>query len=204
MEYQYAWPALLLVAFGCAQPAQIRDRSGYLAEASRAYPGEDKERLISAAEAILRQSDPNNIDVRYSPDGFTALRRYFIYAIIATQSGREKWDFSASNTAGGTRASLTITEAGVGSSAYSSAAYDRPMASVPLYRLFWGRVDYMLGRRPDWITCDQAQAELLSNSAPDTLSGLCGPTSAGRTAPPPERLPALVIQAPPKRAGKAS
>jgi hypothetical protein len=73
------------------------------------------------------------------------------------------------------------------------------MASVPLYRLFWSRVEYMLARRPDWVTCEQAGAELATTNtnATTALGGLCGPTSDGRNAPPPEPLPPLVAGRPP-------
>jgi hypothetical protein len=76
------------------------------------------------------------------------------------------------------------------------------MASVPLYRLFWSRVEYMLNKRPDWVTCEQAAAELQSSNtnAIAALGGLCGPTSDGRNAPAPEPLPALVNPASPRAA----
>jgi len=51
----------------------------------------------------------------------------------------------------------------------------------------------MLGRRPDWVTCDQAAAELESTNTNTAaaLGGLCGPTSDGRNAPAPDPLPPL-------------
>ena len=190
-----------LMVTGCAAPHQIRDRSDYLAEGTRTYQGENRERVIKAAETVLRISDPNDFEFRYTAAGFEGLRRYFIYAVLASASGREKWEF-LTEPAGtnAVRASVSISDAGQASGGYSTNRYEGAMASVPLYRLFWSRVDYMLGKRPDWVTCDQAaELEKASNTnAADALGGLCGPTSDGRNAPPPEPLPRMVATVEPQ------
>lgn len=195
------WPtcASVLVLASCAAPHQIRDRSDFLAEAAREYRGESSERVIRAAEIVLKLSDPNDFEFRHSLNGFTGLRRYVIYAVLAAAQGREKWDLITEVTPGGVRASISVSEAGVASGGYSAQAYEGAMASVPLYRLFWARVDYMLGRRPDWVTCGEAAAELEKSNTNTSaaLGGLCGPTSDGRDAPAPEPLPALARSAPP-------
>src|SRR3954469_15865342 len=82
-----------LVLTGCAAPHQIRDRSDYLAEGTRTYQNENRERVIAAAELVLKTSDPSDFEFRYAQAGFTGLRRYTIYAVLAAAQGREKWDF---------------------------------------------------------------------------------------------------------------
>lgn len=180
------WTAILtcLLLAGCATPHEIRDRDDYLAEASRTYTAKTKEQVIRAAEIVLKNSDPSDWDMRYEGDGFVGLRRYFIYAVLATQSGREKWQFQARESGDSIQASLTVSEAGVGAGGYNVTPYERSMSSIELYRLFWARVDYVLGIRSDWMTCAQAKGKAGS----DALSGLCGSTSGGRNAPPPQRL----------------
>jgi hypothetical protein len=192
--------ALACMLAGCAAaPQQVRDRDDYLAEASRVFPGETRERVLKAAETVLKVSDPTDFEFRYTLTGFVGLRRYFIYAVLAAAQGREKWDFMTEVGPAGLRASVSISEEGTTSSGYSRGAYENAMASVPLYRLFWSRVEYMLARRPDWVTCEQAAAELATTNTNTTaaLGGLCGPTSDGRNAPPPEPLPPLVAGRPP-------
>ena len=178
---------------GCAAaPHQVRDRDDYLAEATRVFPGETRERVLKAAETVLKISDPADFEFRYTLTGFTGLRRYFIYAVLAAASGREKWEFLTEPDPAGLRASVSISEEGTSSGGYSSNRYEGAMASVPLYRLFWSRVEYMLSKRPDWVTCEQAAGELqASNTNTLALGGLCGPTSDGRNAPAPEPFPPL-------------
>lgn len=197
--------AILLLCSACAAPHQIVNRDDFLAEAIRHYPGETRERVIKAAETVLKISDPPDWDFRYTLNGFVGLRRYIVYAVFASQNGQEKWEFLADEDAErpkSIRASVSISEAGVVSGGYSVTPYEAKMASLPLYRLFWKRVDYMLRKRPDWVTCDQAAAELeetRTNTA--ALSGLCGTTSEGRDAPAPERLPMLPAQPAARRQG---
>jgi hypothetical protein len=177
-----------------AAPHQVRDRDDYLAEATRVFPGETRERVLKAAETVLKISDPTDFEFRYTLTGFTGLRRYFIYAVLAAASGREKWDVMTEPDPAGLRTSVSISEEGTASGGYSQNRYEGAMASVPLYRLFWSRVEYMLNKRPDWVTCDQAGAELAASNTNTVaaLGGLCGPTSDGRNAPAPEPFPPLV------------
>ena len=180
---------LFLTACGHA-PVQINDRQDYLAEATRTYQKQGKERIIQAAETILKTSDPNKFDMRYTGGGFVGLRKYFIYAIIASASGQEKWEFNVEEKGDTQVAALTLSDAGITASGSSINRYEGSLNAIPLYRLFWKRMDYMLGNRPDWVTCNQ-EVELLRAADVNpisALSGLCGPTSAGRDAPAPEPL----------------
>jgi len=195
--------ALSAALAGCAAaPHQVRDRDDYLAEAIRVFPGETRERVLKAAETVLRISDPADFEFRYTLTGFTGLRRYFIYAVLASASGREKWEFQTEADPTGLKASISISEEGTSGGGYSRSNYEAAMASVPLYRLFWNRIEYMLSRRPDWVTCEQAAAELQSSDTNPiaALGGLCGPTSDGRNAPAPEPLPPLAKPAPARSA----
>ena len=197
-----------LVCASCSVPHQIINREDFLAEATRHYPGESRERVIKAAETVLRISDPKDWDFRYTLNGFVGLRRYFVYAVIASAQGQEKWEFLADEDAAQPntiRASVSISEAGVSTGGYTSTPYEGKMASIPLYRLFWDRVDYMLRKRSDWVTCDQVFEELeKTRTTHDALAGLCGPTSEGRDAPAPEPLPPLAVAAIPKPVKKKS
>jgi hypothetical protein len=187
--------ALGLCLSACAAPHQIVDRTDFLAEATRIYSGETTERVIEAAQRVLKQSDPGNVEIRNTLNGFTALRPFVIYLVLSSARGSEKWDFTADRDAtGGVRAGLTVSETGEVYSITSTPQHaDAALASVPLYRLFWSRVDYVLGHRENWPTCEGAEADLraTNTNTVTALGGLCGPTSGGRNAQPPERLPVL-------------
>ena len=181
--------ALTLAGCGHA-PIQITDRQDYLAEATRTYPGEQKERVIQAAETILKSSDPGKLDMRYTGKGFVGLRQYSYYAILAAGQGQEKWEFEVEERPGSQFASLSVSDAGIVAVGSSVRHHENALNAIPLYRLFFKRMDYMLGRRPDWVLCaDETQAlQQTGTNSMSALSGLCGATSAGRDDAPPEPL----------------
>ncbi|WP_424360225.1 hypothetical protein [Methylocystis parvus] len=187
MRLKYIVFALSLSSCGSA-PHTITDRDDFLAEATRRYKGEDRERVIRAAETVIKHSDPADVEIRYTASGFTALRKYFIYAVFASASGREKWEFTVEDAPGAKVASISISEAGTSTGGYAATPYENTMNAFPLYRLFWKRVDYMLGLRPDWAYCthEETAVRAAGQSPASALSGLCGPTSEGRDAPPPQ------------------
>jgi len=190
--------ALAVLAAGCQQTARIDDRQSFFKEATRTYPGESRERVLQAAERVLRQSDPADFEFDHSLYGFVASRRYMVYAVLAAANGKERWDLQTEEGPEGLRAVLNVSESGVSHGGYSSIPFEARMASVPLYRLFWARVEYVLGKRKDWVSCESARAALGENASAEALSGLCGITSDGRNAPPPEAMAPL---APPPRRG---
>lgn len=197
MRLKVLFAALALTSCGAA-PHKITDRDDFLAEATRRYKGEDRERVIRAAETVIKNSDPSDVEVRYTSNGFTALRKYFIYAVFVTASGREKWEFTVEDAQGTKVASINISEAGVTNGSYTAAPYENTINAFPLYRLFWKRVDYMLGLRQDWASCSQEEdlVRAAGQNPAAALSGLCGPTSEGRDAPPPQPFaPATAIPA---------
>lgn len=116
-------------------------------------------------------------------------------AVIAASVGREKWEMQTEGGGRTVRASISVSEAGTSSDGYTVTPYENRMASVPLYRLSWDRVDYMLGNRPDLISCDQASATLAAtNTDSASLGGLCSPTGDGRNAPPPPPLERTIFK----------
>lgn len=197
MKMILAVSALALTLGGCGTaPVQINDRSDYLAEATRLYQNEDKERVIRAAETIIKTSDPTHVDMRYEGNGFTALRSYFVYAVLASQKGQEKWDFHIDEKPNAVEASLSISDQATVYGGYSAEHVEGSMKSIPLYRLFWKRMDYMLGRRADWASCSE-EGTALANAginAMAALSGLCGGTSYGKDTVP-EPLPTRAVTA---------
>ena len=131
-------------------------------------------------------SDPSDFDFRDNLTGFTGLRRYFIYAVVAAANGREKWEFTTEPDGPNIRASVAVSEAGTAAGGSSATPYDNKLASVPLYRLFWNRVDSMLGKRPDWVSPQSCKAP--TPAQPPLLAGCVGRQVTDGTRRPRRRL----------------
>jgi hypothetical protein len=184
------WTALLaiLVLSGCMRPERTTSHADWLKEATRTWHGETKARVIAAAEAVLKHSDPKDFTFEYSKSGFSARRRFFIYAVIATAEGEDRWTFAASDNSEGASASVRIIQRGTATAGRATERFRDNQTMVGSFRLFYARLDYMLGKRADWISCADAPIRLdLAREAPG-LQALCSMTHQANDHAPPARL----------------
>jgi hypothetical protein len=185
--------AALLVGIavaGCTPAARVSDHADWLKEATRVWPGETRARVISAAEAVVKHADPRDTTIEYNRHGFAARRKFFIYALIATASGTENWTFSSAENVHGASATVRIVQRGTAQAGSHSERFRENQVYLGSLRLFYARIDYLLGRRPDWITCSQAQAKLALPVANPGLQSLCSLTHQGKDTPPPPKVAA--------------
>jgi hypothetical protein len=172
---------------------RVTSHADWEREATRFYAGESKARMIAAAETVLRNSDPGDISFEYRASGFTARRKYFYYAVFASADGEDRWSFYAGENKTGAKATVYLvdrmalrTVAGDGRSRVNQRL-------IGTFRLFYARMDYVLGRRHDWPTCQGAPASLAVRPDQPGLDGLCSPTHQAsavvpaQLGPPPKR-----------------
>jgi hypothetical protein len=186
----FATLASLSALASCAAP-EINSRAEFEAEAVRTFAGIPASKVTAAAEAVIAQSDPGDVSFRRSLSGFEASRRYLVVLPTMTgMHGNVEFRFEAAETPAGTRASLAVVDQMNIAGWTSTTPYTNTAPNnAALFRLFWARVDYVLGRRPDWLTCAMASAQLESPfKGTDALEALCGGTAQGANAPAPQRL----------------
>jgi hypothetical protein len=178
----------LLLLSACARSERVTSHADWMKEATRVWPGETRARVIAAAEAVLKQADPRDTKFEYNQRGFQAKRAFFIYAVIASAEGVDTWSFTTAENSEGASASVRIIQRGKAVAGQHSERFRDNQTMVGSFRLFWARMDYMLGQRPDWVSCVEAPAKLdLPPGAPG-LEGLCSLTHQGRNEPPPPKL----------------
>jgi hypothetical protein len=182
--------ALALLTAACARGERTLNHADWLKESTRIWPGENKARVIAAAEAVVKHSDPGDIAIEYNRSGFVARRKFFIYAVLATAEGEDRWTFSTSENSEGASAAVRVIQRGTARSGNVTDRFRENQTFLGSFRLFYARIDYMLGRRPDWVTCKDAPAKLgLPQEAPG-LTSLCSITHQGADQPPPVKLSA--------------
>jgi hypothetical protein len=179
-----------LLAGACTTAQRVTDHADWLKEATRVWPGETRARVIAAAEAVVKHADPRDTAVEYNHRGFTARRRFAIYALIASASGTETWTFSSAENEVGASATVRIIQRGTAQAGSRSESFRENQVYVGSLRLFYARIDYLLGRRPDWIACSDAVGKLALPAGNPGLQSLCSLTHQGRDAPPPPRIKA--------------
>lgn len=175
--------ALLLPA--CAGPPDMT-REQSLAETNRIYNAASPEQVARAAEIVLRHSDPPDFTITHSSIGFKAVRHGIIYTVLNAAHERDTWTFSvmpAEN--GGTRASIQVDSDYSMVLGFGSNPGSKP---TPLdYRMFWARVEFVLGLRNEWADCNNAW-RLTNRPQSEGKIFLCSLLHDGRNAPPPPRL----------------
>jgi hypothetical protein len=192
---------LLLFLAACARAERTTSHADWMREATRVWPGESKARVIAAAEAVVKHSDPRDIQVEYSKQGFVARRKFFIYAVLATVDGEDRWTFHASENSEGASASVRVIQRGSAQAGRFSERFRENQVYIGSLKLFYARIEYLLGRREDWIRCSEAVAKLSLPSEAPGLQMLCSITHQGAEAQPPAKLPPKVKAAPEAKKG---
>ncbi|MGL5115144.1 MAG: hypothetical protein ACRC7C_07450 [Beijerinckiaceae bacterium] len=182
-------PALALLLSACATGERPANHADWLREATRVWPGETQARLIAAAEAVVRHADPADTTLEYNKGGFLARRKFVIYAVIAAAVGEDRWTFAASENTEGASASIRVIQRGTAISGSSSERFRDNQTDIGGFRLFYARMEYLLGRRADWVNCQDAPAKLSVSAEKPGTDALCSLTLQSRDAPPPAKLP---------------
>lgn len=139
---------------GCFSGPML-DREAQITETTRTYPDKAKADVLAAAEELLRSVDGKKTTVTYTESGLKATRNYF--SMSTGDSGVATWTVSADAAGKGT----TVT---IAASQTRSRGYDLPVTGNASYRLFFSRLDYLLGLSTTWVDCYQAASLEASGS----------------------------------------
>jgi hypothetical protein len=186
--------ALACVALSLAAcnttPDLLLDEAAFTSATSRRFPGETRERIVRAAESVLRQSDPGR-QITTRTEGFASFRQFESYGFVVAEGGGDLWTVTSRDLADGAEAVVRLAPRNGGGPAGPAISITGGRNPAPLYDLFWSRVEYVLGRRADWTTCGAAESALRGRGQGlAALSGLCGSGAEARALPPPPVLEA--------------
>lgn len=169
---RYLSLVLVLSLSGCVTlPPPPQGREEWNSVHTREFSEASVEEVSAAAEKVLRLAD-HDFTFDY-PDGqLMATRHWLVYMLLAASMGTDYWKLTMEPIPSGTRATLQISRAAsavsptpvvglggaVGTSVVSSAMPGRPIRYPSAYELFWSRVEFLLGRSSDWVTCDEFES----------------------------------------------
>lgn len=167
-----------------SRPAALT-REEWLQVTSREYLGVTIDQAVSAAEEVLRLADGDDFKIFHADDGFHATRNWTIYLVLAAATGTDYWRVTAQEIDGGVKLSVQVNTQSQAISAMPTtsgawAAFTGPLAGRPvegtaIYDLFWGRMDYLMGLRPDWMTCEMARDRVKQGIVWGRRDALCDP-----------------------------
>ncbi|WP_425450309.1 hypothetical protein [Virgifigura deserti] len=160
--------ALLLITLaGCASPRTM-SRDEWLQASTRTYTDVSKDQFFAAAEELFRLADGDDFQVAYpDADQMVATRRWTVYMVLAFSMGTDTWLVRATDESDGLAASVAVSTGNSGAGPMMTTGGDWTVTGAPgagaipvqgtaIYEIFWARMDYLLGKSPDWMTCEEA------------------------------------------------
>ena len=156
---------------GCATaPSGPSNRGEWEQIHVRSYDGVTPRQAQDAAEKILKLAD-KDFKFEYPESGLVGSRKWMVYAAIVIAGGTDYWTIDTKQEGEATRVTVRVTRnsgattvapviGGPGVAPMVSSTPGIPVEQATPYRLFWERMDYSLGKRSDWTTCDTLKARL--------------------------------------------
>lgn len=157
---------VVVVITGCAnQPMEPMSREVWKKETTRVYKNFTKEEIFAASEKLFRLWDGDDFSFSYTPNQLAAVRKWMFFALIAYAEGSDHWqvsvtDSSDQNQALEVRVSLREISSSSslvvgGPTVFMGPAFGQEnFVNTPyIYRLFWSRLDYLLGVSDSWYSC---------------------------------------------------
>lgn len=163
-RYLAAFFAVAIVS-GCATTSMgPSSREDWDSTHVRTYENVTPRQVQDAAEQILKLAD-KDFTFEYPDSGLIATRKWMFYVVISASSGTDYWTVETKPEGAATRVVVRVTRAastimaspvigGQGVASMASGTPGFPLEQRALYKLFWDRMDYFLGKNPVWTTCD--------------------------------------------------
>ncbi len=163
--------------FSCAPqkpmtPEEIAaERTRQMGMITRVYDNKKPEEVLLAAARIFSLAD-DDYTVSHAPTSIQAQRNWMIYLVISATMGTDTWIVEVQPEGSGTKvmarhsgqmASATAmavptSNGGMSATAVTSPAMQNMTTRPAIYQLFFARLDNLMGKRSDWVTCRDASA----------------------------------------------
>lgn len=183
--------------FGCVAPPQYTReeytamRADYDDSRTRTYTDKTKAEVEAAVETLFRLADVD-YQISYGDNVWVANRHWTLYMLIGAAWGKDYWyiDISEASGDGSTivvrqfsdsqTASATPTGGG-GAQVTTAGRMINPdvvdqwelQYRQAMYAVFFGRLDFLLGKKDQWLDCDTAKKWVKENNLKGPLDPLC-------------------------------
>lgn len=150
---------------GCTMPKPDIPLEEFEAASTRNYSDVTRKEVITAIEKIFNLADYKDFQISYTANGIKGIR----WETLFPNNYYYHWDVICKETVNGVQVSTDV----------STEIYPytpRPSATKDVLNLFYGRLDYLLGKSTHWPKCDEystkdkkKKVEALCSNADDTM-----------------------------------
>lgn len=163
-------------------------RAEVLKRIRRVLPGVTAEEALDAAARTFALSGGNNFDISHDIDSVIAHRDYMgAFYLIATEMVFETWRVTARDSAEGAVVVVylqrrhnqnTVMPSGIKKplsaiDTNSVSGAEAAVGEAQAYQMFFGRLNYALGKSTEWPSCSEAKALLSAGEDTSGLAPLC-------------------------------
>jgi hypothetical protein len=162
---------LFIGVAGCATaPPKIADWRPYQ---EREIQGATASQVETALQTVFAYSRPGKYNLRLMPGSAVAERQINHVILLSNVIGKETWAMQVRDVPDGAQVTVdAVVDVSMGT-VLLLPHQERPL-DPSIYDLFWDRLDFALGRRADWVSCEQYWNSIGNPGAAEMpLVGLC-------------------------------
>lgn len=179
-----AWVLLLVgLVAGCATHPQMT-RDEYLQTTQREYEGKSADDVLRAAEQLFVLADGDDFTFHHADDALSASRPWTVYLVLAASMGSDNWLIQTKEIPGGVKASAKVATSMGAVAPIATTGGDWTASGLPgmggnlvagtaIYDVFWARMDYLLGKSDEWMTCEDADSRVRAGITWGPNEALC-------------------------------
>jgi len=163
---------IILIGLGGCASSSKTSKDEMMAAATRTYEGVSSQQVIQAAEKLLKLVDESRFKFDREDHKLTATRSGQLFTALGATDVTAVWLVSTQEK---DKATVVTIEAGWQKSLPSSGKREmlkRPEGTA-VYNLFYNRLDTMLGRSNEWITCKGMKQAIKQGEASGDIRMLC-------------------------------
>lgn len=168
------WILLPLAIAACGATIPLWSKDYRTAATTRTYAAPPAQVLAAAREVVQLSGGPRDVQIADVPGGIDAHRYHQGFVALTPITDDYRFRVTATPDGKTTAVVLTISAdrsnfGGYEGSDFSSLLSGAQVQVADPYTLFFARMDYLLGKRSDWVSCAAAPTTLGVSIALDPL-----------------------------------